>query len=266
MSEPTQGLPTPAGQPEQGISTPGQPPTPPQTPAPNTPPAPGTVTPPAAPPQPGPDLAKIQRERDEAIAYSRQLQSERDRLKAAIAGPAQVDPMVGRIKAYTDNGYSEQDARFFISQIDSAVGPLQQQNQQLQAALEGQTRAQQAYQQAIDANPDLYADPRIQQATWNALNEAALAGNLNMVSPNYAYSVAAGAWAELNQPWKKPTGTPAPAPQPFRPAGVMQFGGNGGSYAPNAQHQQQQAPDPAEQAMADRMAQRWAGKPISDLK
>lgn len=168
--------------------------------------------------------------------------------------------MVSRIKAYTDQGYTEQDARFFISQLDAAVAPIMQQNQQLQAAVQGQTLAQTAYQQAAEANPELFRDPKVQQAAWNALNEAALAGQTQFIHPSYAYRIAAQEWADLNQPWKQPAGSATPPPQPFRPAGVMNFGGNGSAYAPNAQpHQQQQPEDPAVKAAADEMAKRWSG-------
>lgn len=193
------------------------------------------------------------------------MQSERDRLRAAVAGPQQPDPMVGRIKAYTDQGYSEQDARFFISQIDQAVQPLQQQNQQLQAAVQGQNMAQQAYQQAVEANPELFQDPKIQQATWNAMQNAALNGDLRFVNAEQARIFAAQEYSLLNEPWKRPSGTPPAPPQPFRPMGVQQFGGNGSSYAPNAQQTQQQPEDPAVQAMADRMSMRAFGKPLSQV-
>lgn len=269
MSEPTTGLPAPAGQPSGISETPGQPQSTPQTPAATPPPTSGATTPPATPAAtPAPDAAKLQKERDEAIAYARQLQSERDRLRAAVAGPQAPDPMVSRIKAYTDQGYSETDARFFIGQIDAAVAPILQQNQQLQAAVQGQSQAQQAYQQAVEANPELFADPKVQRAAWEALTEAALAGQTQFVTPGYALSFAAQTWALEKQPWKQAANAPAPpSPQPFRPAGMMSFGGNGSSYAPNVHpHQQQQPEDPAVTDMANKMSMRVFGKPLSEVK
>jgi hypothetical protein len=198
------------------------------------------------------------------------MQSEKDRALAQIraltgAQTPQADPMVGRIKAYTDQGYTEQDARFFISQIDQAVAPIMQQNQQLQAAVQGQSLAQQAYHRAVEQNPELFADPKVQQAAWGALSEAALAGQNQFVTPDYALSFAAQTWALENQPWKKPAnGTPPPVAQPqFRPAGPMvSFAGPVPGYPQPAPQPTGLAPTPQATALAAEMA-KYTGVPLT---
>lgn len=201
------------------------------------------------------------------------MQAEKDRALAqvrALAGTQQPppDPLAPHRKAFIDKGFSEQDADLFVSQMQAMVAPIMQQNQQLQAAVQGQSQAQQAYQQAVEANPELFADPKVQRAAWEALTEAALAGQTQFVTPGYALSFAAQTWALEKQPWKQAANAPAsPSPQPFRPAGVMSFGGNGSSYAPNVHpHQQQQPEDPAVTDMANKMSMRVFGKPLSEVK
>lgn len=260
MSEPSAGLPPPAGQPS-GIEQPaGQPPVSQPNPA-----TPAPANPQAAPPPPAPQSAQeveaLRKELELVKKSAAHFQSNYDRAQQQIRAMAGVqqpppDPYAAKIKAFVDKGYGEEDARMLVDLVRSETEPLRQRNQQMEAQLQGTTQAQNAYQQFAEANPELAADPKIAQATWQALQGAAMQGQPGFVNAEYARLVAAQEWALANEPWKQQANQPPPAPLPgYVPKGFpMSFSGPAGAFPPPNQQQQQR--DPAEDEMARRMAQR----------
>jgi len=259
MSETASGLPAQSGQPS-GIAEPtGQ--TQQQPPNPATPqPAPS----PAAPATPSPEIAKLQQELDQYKNSARHFQSEKDRLAAqlqAVTGATpKADPLADDVKYFTAQGYEEKDARHLAGFINQKLQPLQQQNQQLQSALHGQSQVQRVMEEAAAKEPGLFNDPAIYRATYESLNQIAMSGDSRYMNPDYAINFGAGEWSVRNKPWAQQQ--QAPPPQQFRPAGSMSFAGPQGGYVP---HQPpQQLSDPAVDAMTLRMAQR-AGINPADL-
>lgn len=162
-------------------------------------------------------------------------------------------------------GLDPSDAAVFAKAFQVELDPWQQRAERAEAALQSQGLVHQAYNEAAQKNPALFADSTVAQAAFQALNEAALSGNGNYVNPDYATTIAAQHYALTKKPWEQ-NGQQLPAPQPFRPLGQMSMAGPGGSYAPNVQpSQQQQAEDPAVTAMADKMSMRIHGKPLSQV-
>lgn len=154
---------------------------------------------------------------------------------AGIASPP-PDPMDAKVAAYSKQfDLHPDDTRKFLSMLQAETAPLAQRNQHLEAQMQGGTIAQQAMQAAISANPELFADPAIQNDVWNSMQQTAQQGNLQILTPDYAKYLGAQAWAIKNEPWKNPNPQP-PAPQPmpgFRPAlPPISFNGGPGNYPP----------------------------------
>lgn len=262
MSEPIQGTPAPANNPQGTGITPEQPPIQTPNPAPSQ-----QATPPVATPT-APDTAALQARLEQAERAARYHQSQhsqaRQQLQAVTGVQPQVDPVNERAKRYVELGMHADDAPQFAKIFQAELAPLQQENNQLRAQLQGSSIAQQVMQAAVDANPELFADGKVAAYAWNELQRTAQAGNLQALTPEYAKHLGALAWSEAREPWKNPNPQP-PAPQPmpgFRPAGLppISFGGSPGQYPPPAAFNA--APDPKVAALAAEMA-KYTGIPLA---
>lgn len=200
------------------------------------------------------------------------MQAERDRTQArlqALAGvQPPVDPLAEDVAFLTSKGYEAQQARDMAEFMNRKIQPLAQRNHQLEAQMQGSAMAQQAYTDAVNANPALFADPKIAETTWRALNQAAMQGDPRYVTAQYAEAVAAQEYALQHKPWANPNTPPPPVPMPGylpRPMAPLGFNGPGSQYSP----QPPQAPpsDPNVDRVADEMAKRWSnGKTLSQLE
>lgn len=185
---------------------------------------------------------------------------------AGIAAPA-PDPMDAKVAAYAKQfNMHPDDARNVLSLVQAENAPLIQRNQQLEAQMQGNTVAQQAMQAAMNANPELFADPKIVEDVWASMQGTAQSGNLQALSPEYAKFLGAQAWAIKNEPWKNHQGSTPPPAQPlqgFRPAGLpaISFGGSPGHYPPPPPNPNA-APNPAVAALAAQMAA-YTGIPLA---
>jgi hypothetical protein len=239
MSEQAQGTPQPAGQPSGTEQPAGQVQQPPAAQAgtqPATQQANQSATS-AAPAQTAQEIDTLRRELDLAKKSAQHFQSNYDRAQQqlrAMTGAAAPppDPYAARIKAFVDKGYGEEDARMLVDLVRAETEPLRQRNQLMEAQLQGTTLAQAAYQQAADANPGLFADPKIAQATYQALQNAALQGQPDYVTAEYAYQFAAGEYAVQRKPWEAQQPPPTGAPPPRQPFNPGSFGGPPAGYTP----------------------------------
>lgn len=263
MSEITGGIPQPSSQPSGIAPAPGQPqPNTPAAPAatpsqPANPQAPAPAAP-AAPAQPD-ALTQLQVRVEQAERAARHHQSRADQQAAqlrALTGvqQPQADPLEAKAETYAKQfGIAKDDALVMLRMTQAEMAPLSQRNQQLEAMVQGNSRVQSVYQAALEKDPQLFADPRIQQAVFNNLNDLASQGQLQYLDPTYALEYGAGEWARLNRPWDAAsTARPAPpAPLPnYRPVGS--FGGPPAGHAPLAP--QTQPSNPLVDAMAAKMA------------
>lgn len=163
-----------------------------------------------------------------------------------------VDPIDAKADAYAKKfGIAKEDAAVMLQITQAENAPLIQRNQQLEAMVQGNSRVQSVFQAALEKDPQLFADPRIQQAVFNNLNDLASQGQLQYLDPTYALEYGAGEWARLNRPW-------ASGNQPQPPANIRPFTGSFGGprpgYTPPTPPPNPNVLSPAAQTLAAQMA------------
>lgn len=189
-----------------GTAAPAQQPT---TPTPATPQATPATQPAVKPPtveELQTQLAEANKKLTQAETSAKHFQSQFDQMRArtqAAIQPAQTptDPLAPFVKELTDQGYNEQDARVIVNLTNRMVAPLQQQLQTAQSTVQGFTQIDAVLEQAVTANPKLFADQRVIQHTRNELIAAARAGQVDYLTPEYAAVCGQMGWAQTFKPW-----------------------------------------------------------------
>lgn len=254
MSTPNAEIPAPASQPSGDLQQPGQ--------LPNTPvaqpnqPSPTQPASPQAPAAPQPDaLAQAIARAEKAEKAERYHQSRADQvqhqLRAVTGAIPPVDPLAEDVAFLQQKGYDANSARDMAEFMDRKLRPIAQENHQLRSSMQGTGLAHEAYQAALNAEPELFRDPKVAEAAWKGLNAAAQAGQLQYINPDYAVALGSSEYAAQNKPWKTQSQQPPMERQPlpnYRPAGLppISFGGPPSGYPP--QHFQQQPTGPTPEA------------------
>lgn len=217
--------------------------------------------------QPSAEAAELQQRLARAEASAKHFQAEFTRSRqqiAALSGVApQADPLAEDIQAFVKQGYSPEDARAFVEYTNRKLEPILRQNQQLQQSQQAMGNMGHVHQAAMQADPELFSDPRISQYVGEQLQQAALQGQLDLLTPEYARMMAVHQWGSLNQPWKQQAAPvrQAPAQMPQR---APQFGFNGpsGGYSAVPIRPQSQGPqvDPGADAYVKQQINSFGGK------
>lgn len=223
MSEQLPGTPAPANNPQGTGSQPEQPQQPPQNPA-----APQPANPPAAPTPPPAqqtvDVAALQRKLEQTEQSMRHFQSqfsqERNKVQALTGAQPQVDPIAERAARLTQAGIDKDDAVILARAFQTELAPLQQQNQQFQAALQGNIAVDQVMQAASQQAQGAFQHPLIAQQVYENLRQVALSGDHRYLTPEYAIYFADGLLGQMYRTGQLNGAPAAPAQQPApRPMG-----------------------------------------------
>jgi hypothetical protein len=128
-------------------------------------------------------------------ANYKQLQAEFTRTRQAMAtltgnanGQPQQDPLEPYVKNLVSQGYDEKDARAIAGTQYQMVQPLMQQNQQLQAAIQGNAQVGDVLREGWSKAPQLFSDAQILQSVEQVLRAEAMRGN--QINAEYAIDLA----------------------------------------------------------------------------
>jgi len=229
MSTQAAGLPTSEGQPQSGNPAPaGQPQ------APNTPPPPPALG--EQPKQENPQLAELQQKlatleaeakknAESARFYQSNFDKAQQQLRAVVgAQQPQADPVAEDVKYWVGQGYDEKDARAMVDYVNRKTQPLMQQLHAAQQTLQATTQTSHVLQSAM-ADPGygmLFADTDVQTQVHQALQQAALSGQPELVNPAYAVEIAKLAYMDKHKPWAvQQPGQPSQPTQHFNFPGLL---------------------------------------------
>lgn len=188
------------------------------------------------------------------------LQAEFTRTRQAMvaltgnaSGQVQQDPLKPHVDSLVSRGYDEKDARAIVEAQYSMVQPLIQQNQQLQAAIQGNAIVGDVLREGWSKAPQLFADAQILQSVEQVLRQEALRGN--PINAEYALDLAFVAEGR-----KRLSGQQQQATQvqqaPVSIGGQFNWA-SGFSGPPQQQAQQKQPLSPEAQAELDAVRQRY---------
>lgn len=159
--------------------------------------------------------------------FTRRAQAEAQMRQQQQPPPQAQDPLAGyqqQIEALKAKGYDDAAARDTVGLFAGMLTPLQQQNQQLQAALQGGLQVDQVMQQVYGTNPQLFANQAVFQQTREALLAQAIRGGVIDVRQAGMTAAALNFEASLQQQ-QQPQGFPlnvAPFP-PQAPQAPMAY-------------------------------------------
>lgn len=179
---------------------------------------------------------ELQQEREARIRHEQsakyyQAEFTRSRQQAqALAGIVpQEDPLAKEAKFFESRGFDPEGGKAIAEYFDQKFKPIQQRNQQLESMFQATQQTSGILEQAYQSNAALFQDPDIVREVQAGLQQVAMAGQGNLMTPQYAEQLALLAWADRNAPGRQKAVVQNQQPRLQMPS-LGGFNGPSGNY------------------------------------